>query len=440
MYLTSAGSFSHEREHFLCMPKRLIRGLLLAVVFLTGVAPGVRAQEGGSTDYAISVGDALQLDFLDDEAGPYVIAVGGDGAVQLPFLGTVDVLGMPLWQAGETIAALYVEGDILIAPRIDLSVLNLRPFSVLGDVVAPGFFDYRPDISVEQAVGLAGGPVREAVGEETRSLQRISLRAELAVIEGAMLREAVAAARLDTQLEDATKIPLDAVQVGEIANPDQRLITTLVAQDEEIIAAERAHFRAERTLIEQAIAEVELQIVLTEEQIVSQATQIGSYDAELQSNADLTDRGLVAAPVRAGLLRRVADEETALLRLQTNLAATRRDRTGLRRELLGLDYRRIQGWRLELAEVGLRAAQHRASRLSALDRLALVENWSRRSMASDNEVRLSYVVRRRTPEGRQVTMAMAQTDALWPGDVLIVRLIEYTSKDEASLVDEQVPG
>lgn len=409
---------------------------VIAGVFLAALSGLAAAQDSDDEGYAISIGDVLQLDFLDDEAEAYVVPVGGNGAVQLPFLGTVDLLGMPLGEAGETIVALYVDNDILIAPRIDLSVLNLRPFSVLGDVTAPGFFDYRPGISVEQAVGLAGGPVRAVAGEEARSLQRLSLRAELAVVEAAMLREAAAAARLNAQLKGADRIDIDAVQVAEITEPDRRLIATLVAQDDEIIAAERVHFQETRSLLEQAIFEIKRQIALTHEQIAAQAEQIDSYDAELARSEELTERGLVAAPVLARLLRQIADEETALLRLRTGLAATQREHTGLQRQVLDLDFDRLQRWRLDLAEVGLRAAQLLATRNSVLDRLALLEDWSLRAAESETEIRLDYIVRRRTPDGRQVTISVEDTDALAPGDVLIVRLL----RPLPASADGVVPG
>lgn len=409
---------------------------VIAGVFLAALSGLAAARGSDDAGYAISIGDVLQLDFLDDQAEAYVVSVGGDGTVQLPFLGTVDLLGMPLAEAGETIVALYVDNDILIAPRIDLSVLNLRPFSVLGDVTAPGFFDYRPGISVEQAVGLAGGPVRAFAGEEARSLQRLSLRAEVAVVEASMLREAAAEARLTAQLAAAERIDIDAVHVADIPQPDRSLIEALVAQDDEIIAAERVHFQQTRALLEQAIVEINRQITLTHEQIAAQNRQIDSYDAELARNEELTERGLVTAPVLARLQRQVADEETTLLRLETGLAATQRELTGLQRQVLDLDFGRVQRWRLDLAEVKTRAAQLRATRASVLDRLALLEDWSTRAAGTETGLKLEYIVRRRTPDGGQVTISVGGTDALAPGDVLIVRLL----RPLPASADGGVPG
>lgn len=379
----------------------------------------MKAQQ--QAEYTISVGDELQLDFLDDQAGPFVMIVGNDGAVQLPYLGTLVLSGEHLAQARRIIADAYVAQEILVAPRIEVSIINLRPFSVLGDVQTPGFFDYRAGLSVETAIGLAGGPIRIPGGEEARASQRIILRADLARIDAAILREAIATARLQTQL--AGGVTIDPAIVQSDGQRDNDLIATLIAQDNTIIAAERAQFEAERSLIEQAITESSLQIALTEDQIDAQAAQIQSYDAELASAAELVDRGLMAMPVRARIVRQVADEEAALLRLRTNLAAIRRDRMGLMREELGLEFRRAQAWRLELTAISIRDAQFNADRASVLDRILLLENWARRLADTDAGVTLSYVIRRQGANGETVTIDAQATDPVHPGDVIILHSV-----------------
>ncbi|MDO5758111.1 MAG: polysaccharide biosynthesis/export family protein [Rhodobacterales bacterium] len=373
-------------------------------------------------DYVISVGDELQLDFLDDERDPYLLPVDSGGGVQLPFLGTVEVAGLGLPQAREVIARSYVEREILIAPQLDLSIVTLRAFSVLGDVQTPGFFDFRANITVEEAVGMAGGPARVALGEENIALQQAALRGESASYDSALLREAVVAARLRAQLEGKAQIDPGSVKVDDIIDSDSKLITSLIAQDEEIIAAEQAYFESEQNLLKEAVTDVTLQIELTKEQIVAQTAQIETYDAELESSAELSDRGLITAPVRARLLRQVADEETALLRLRTNLAATRRDLTGLRRELLGLDFRRTQAWRQELADLGVRTAQLRASRDSVEERLDLLADLAGREVGADAKMKVTYFLRRRTDDMQMVTRAVKATDTLMPADVLIVHI------------------
>lgn len=368
----------------------------------------------------IAVGDTLQIDFLDDDADPITLDVGGDGAVQLPFVGAVAVAGRDLATARDQIADLYVVRDIFLAPQIELSFLTMRPLSVLGDVQTPGQYDFQAFITVEQAIGLAGGVMRLGQSEEGRAMQRATLSGELARIEGEMVREAVAAARLNTQLLDGSDILAADIAVAGLPAPDRALIDTLVMQDNAIIAAELAYFGSENALLAQAVTDARLQIALTQDQIAAQEAQIASYDEELENNADLVQRGLVPAPVRAQLLRQVSDEKTDLLRLQTNIAAARLQLIALERQKLDLDYQRRQSWRVALADVAVRAAQLRGAREAVLDRIAVLENWSAGS--GESSIALSYVIRRRLPDGETQTISVAATDELSAGDVLVVTL------------------
>ena len=285
----------------------------------------------------------------------------------------------------------------------------------------PVFFDYRAGLTVETAVGLSGGPIRAPGGEEARASQRIVLRSELAQIDAAILREAVQTARLNTQLDDGVTIDPASIQTTDQFDAD--LVATLIAQDNTIIAAEHAQYEAEHLLIAQAIVEITLQIELTEEQIVAQAAQILSYDDELDGAEELSERGLMAAPARARLMREVADEETALLRLRTSLAATRRGRMGLMREELGLNFRRAQAWRQELATTSIRVAQLRADRVSVLDRIALLDAWAHRLADTNAGATLRYTIRREGLDGSVSTINVQPTDPVHPGDVIIVQSV-----------------
>ncbi|WP_373636870.1 polysaccharide biosynthesis/export family protein [Yoonia sp. BS5-3] len=369
----------------------------------------------------IAVGDELQVDFLDDDADPYVLEVGDDGAVQLPYVGAVAVAGSDIDAARQLIAETYVTREIFLSPQLELSFVAMRPLSVLGDVQEPGFYDFRAFVTVEQAVGLAGGIVRNGQSEEGRAMQRATLFGELARIEGEMMREAVATARLNTQLADGQAIDRSAVALGALDAPDMRLVDTLVDQDNAIIAAELAYFQSENDLLVRAVSDARMQIDLTEEQIAAQEVQITSYDEELDNNADLVERGLVPAPVRAQLLRQVADEKTDLLRLRTNVAAARLQLISLERQQLELDYQRRQTWRLALADAAVRTAQLRGARDAVLDRIDVLDNWSVRTNAEDAQM-ISYLIRRRGTGGAVQTVSALATDALSPGDVLIVRL------------------
>src|SRR5690606_19241589 len=64
--------------------------------------------------------------------------------------------GMTVRNAEQTIAAeLYP--DYLQNPKVSIQVTNYRPFYILGEVKEPGGYPYANDMTVIQAVALAGG-------------------------------------------------------------------------------------------------------------------------------------------------------------------------------------------------------------------------------------------------------------------------------------------
>ncbi len=424
------GARRHPDFHPLC-PTWLGAIAVLVASMLALVPFQVRA--AGMADYIITVDDELRLDFLDDDAEAQFLKVGSAGLVQLPYLGSLTLAGLPLAEARDLVAKSYVQEEIFLHPSVDLSVVNHRPVSVLGDVQKPGFYDYVPELSVEQAIGLAGGLLRQTDSESQRAMQRIALEGELASVDTALALEELTTLRLKAQLagRDSIDIP-EAFRAGDTV--DAEMLDMMVAQEEEIIAEERDFHGSERQLLEQSMQETALQITLTEKQIEAQKEQITSYEGEVQRSSKLVARGLLAEPARAQTLRQMTDERSVLLQLEAALSSRRRELTGLNRELLQLDFQRMQTWRQEIADSHLRAAELRENRKSLLERLALLKGWSLQAEDVEETTKVVTRIRRRGANGTLETRAVDEVDALLPGDVLIVRIdLREPSLAEVSL-------
>ncbi|MDF5034290.1 SLBB domain-containing protein, partial [Vibrio parahaemolyticus] len=50
-----------------------------------------------------------------------------------------------------------LKGDYLINPKVMVTINNFRLFYVNGEVRKPGGFEYRPGLTIEKAIALAGG-------------------------------------------------------------------------------------------------------------------------------------------------------------------------------------------------------------------------------------------------------------------------------------------
>lgn len=106
--------------------------------------------------YKIGSGDKLKITIFDepDLSGEYDI--DGEGILSMPLIGNIEAGGYDLRSLENEIATSYKEG-YLKNPRINIEIMNFRPFFILGEVNEPGSYPYVSGITVINAVALAGG-------------------------------------------------------------------------------------------------------------------------------------------------------------------------------------------------------------------------------------------------------------------------------------------
>ncbi|HME12873.1 MAG TPA: polysaccharide biosynthesis/export family protein [Candidatus Acidoferrum sp.] len=121
----------------------------------SGVDHPVPAQR--NPRYKICRDDVLSLSFPIAPEFNQKITVMPDGYVNLQGAGSVYVLGMTVPEAVETIKKAYT--GVLHDPIIDVDLTDFQKpyFVVLGQVGKPGQYDLRYDMTITQAVAVAGG-------------------------------------------------------------------------------------------------------------------------------------------------------------------------------------------------------------------------------------------------------------------------------------------
>jgi protein involved in polysaccharide export with SLBB domain len=128
---------------------------LIAVMILASAwSPHSLAQNAAA--YQLGVGDKIHVIVYNepDLTGDY--DVNDQGIVSLPLIGQVHVAGMSLSQAQDVITQKY-GANYLVNPRVNVQILNYRPFYVIGEVKNPGSYPYVNGMTVLNAVALAGG-------------------------------------------------------------------------------------------------------------------------------------------------------------------------------------------------------------------------------------------------------------------------------------------
>lgn len=148
----------------------LCLALLLAAC---GTVPSLDGQSGAvaleeanvPTAYHLSTGDKLQINVFGepDLSGEFDVNEGG--SITYPLLGQIVAVGRTVEELRQALAT-ELNRNYLVNPKVSVEVLNYRPFFILGEVNNPGSYPYQSDMTVRQAVALAGGYTRRAVTSE----------------------------------------------------------------------------------------------------------------------------------------------------------------------------------------------------------------------------------------------------------------------------------
>ena len=107
--------------------------------------------------YRLRKGDSADLDFSFSPEFNQTIAVQPDGYVTLRGVGSIHVEGETVPELTESVKRVY--SDILHDPVVAITLKNFEMpyFIVAGEVAKPGKYDLRSDLTVTQAVAIAGG-------------------------------------------------------------------------------------------------------------------------------------------------------------------------------------------------------------------------------------------------------------------------------------------
>ncbi len=112
--------------------------------------------------YKINVGDVLAIDFYKTTDFSQTSTVGPDGAIHLPLVGRINVVGRTV----DDVTAELMDGfgREMVNPQITVSVSEFSGLSVYvgGEVNRPGMLDYRGGMSLVQAIMDAGGFTQRA--------------------------------------------------------------------------------------------------------------------------------------------------------------------------------------------------------------------------------------------------------------------------------------
>ena len=110
-----------------------------------------------SVEQTIDIGDMLNVSVFGEGDLSGDNPVLADGNIQIPLIGTINVVGLTIEQASEAIAKKFVQKGYLIDPKLTLSVAQSKTVKIMGEIRGTGEYPYNEGMTILGLVAKSGG-------------------------------------------------------------------------------------------------------------------------------------------------------------------------------------------------------------------------------------------------------------------------------------------
>jgi polysaccharide export outer membrane protein len=286
--------------------------LLTLVICIAGALDGARSIAQESSVTRLMAGDRVNVTVFGQTNLSGSFQIDGEGSIELPLIGAVQVKQLTPKEAEKKIGDRLADG-YLNRPVVSISVGEVRPVYVLGDVRSPAAYAFRPGSSVLSAIAQAGGYGAEVGGTLSDFLVADE---RVRVIEGTRQTLLIRMARLEAQRdEQASFTPPSFVAEappGKFAEA-VKIENEALRYQQEVFAQELKLQREQKPRLEAARDSIEQQITSDKKQFDLVGEQLGDME-QLQS------KGLSLRSREVSLRREQAALDSSMSRYRSELA------------------------------------------------------------------------------------------------------------------------
>lgn len=308
--------------------------LALYALFTFPAADAAKAAE----EYKLGIQDKLQIKVgqwrtaegvyvnWDGYGGEHVI--DPNGLIYLAMVGPVQAQGRtPAEVADEISLLLQARLGLDQPPAASVEVREFRPVYVVGAVNSPGSFAYQPQMTVLQAISLAGGHLRTGSPLLRTEREALTTVGEYESLRLQRWSAIVRLARLRAELDGSETIEIPA-ELKDIP-----VAAELLRLEEEILAARTSTEKSEKAALDDLKQLLTSQIEKFDKEIALRKEQISLAKEELKNITSLRDPGTSSKDRRSALspnaLRAIGEYEALALRRWSKIAALARLRAEL---------------------------------------------------------------------------------------------------------------
>ncbi len=384
--------------------------------------------------YHLGPGDHVEVKVSDfrpgtGEAYPWTAFTGGvaefivaaDGRLSLPVVGELDAAGKSTADLEDTIAAkLKAKAGLTAKPDASVQVVKYRPFYVDGIVDKPGEYDYRPGLTVLQAVSVAGGLQRTTTDALLGFIKdSLTSRGDLRVLAADLASLRARRARLDAEIagKDAIAFPDDLRAKGD--DPD---VARATHEEQLLFESRRTGLANQIDTIEKNKAFLRNEIASLGQKSDTIAAQLALMGKELDLVSGLVSKGLTAVPRQLELKQNIAQIESNQLDVQLAVVRANEDISKADRDIIDLKTTRRNDELTEAADVRVKLAEtlEKMQTSQALIQEAEVRATMETMATVDGYAKPDYVLSRRNDKGQAEDVLVQGSDLVRPGDVVRV--------------------
>jgi polysaccharide biosynthesis/export protein ExoF len=405
---------------YLTCPFSMTRSFVTALLAIALLAMAVPAL-AGQIVYNLSAGDAVTFDILDDTDPPITLTIDDSGHAQFPIIGAVEIAGHSLPDAIIAVRKEYQDRQIYLDPKFSLFVSTFRPIFVLGQVRNPGSFPFSFGLTVEKAVGLAGGPPILTNDVASAIIAQAKLQGDVEAAEGEIVHEAVYAARLVAELNGRDEIDLaDAPEAAGKILKDAP-VEAVVEIEKRILKTEQTNFNNQVTILTQGVAEAKKGLQLLDDLAQQQEVVLKTISKDLERISTLRKSGLNTENEVSQGERNESSEKARLIEIYGEMSRSRREFGSLELDLAKLKADRERDLLKQLQDRQFAIEKLLKDRSSAQQQLYLMASVVIDAKKQTLSRTYAYELRR-TSNGTTSTVPATGLTELEPGDVIVTSI------------------
>ena len=164
-----------ENNQYRCS---VVPGSTNLIIDIGLISPEVASEVTAWKDeYMVSSQDVLKITVYEHEDLTQTVKVSSAGYITFPLLGKVKVSDLSARQVEEKLEQLLGE-KYLVNPRVMVYVSESANIYILGEVEKPGVYKLRANLTVVEAITMAGGFTKTAYRNKTKVIRNVGNRKE----------------------------------------------------------------------------------------------------------------------------------------------------------------------------------------------------------------------------------------------------------------------